>query len=128
MAVTWWRPGSVAFMLDLLCAGEHPRDERAGGFDFVGVDGVTHARIAAELDDRAHALEHVARFLDPLERHVRIGIAGAKKHRRLLKTARIIARRARRADQAAGKRDDRAVRSRMSGGVFAGETRALREP
>ena len=53
-----------------VCSSEPASQQRVSGSQFVRVDRVTHPRIDAFVDPRAHASEDSPRFLHALERDV----------------------------------------------------------
>src|SRR5258706_13977005 len=84
-----------------------------------------HAGITAQFNLGSHPHQYVAGFFDALEGNVGIGVAGAEKYRSAPERATIIARRAGRANQAAGQGDYGSVALWMSGDEFGCQTCAL---
>ena len=99
--------------------------QRSTGINLVVIDGMWHSGIPAKFDGCAHMAQNNFRLLDALEGNMRIGIAGAKEHRRAVERAGIVPRRPRRPDEAAGQPDCRAVTTRMSGDKLQRKARTL---
>src|SRR4051812_26474390 len=92
---------------------------------FVGVDGVAHARINALQDISTHLRKDGGCFPHALNGNMRVAVTTADKEGRSGKAARIVARRAGRANQPAGEGDDAAKGLGMTGGKFRGQTCTL---
>jgi len=88
---------------------------------------VTHSRVQAHGHVRAHPFENLGCLDHPVLAYVRIDVAAAEEHRRVLEIVGIVARSAVRANEPTAETDNAAVPPCMTRGKLEGEARALRE-
>src|SRR5262245_3618198 len=104
-----------------------PSQGFSNGLNLVLVHEMAHTWINALVYRRAHLAQHVGRLVYARDRTMRVHVAAAQKHVRAVERARVVARRARRSDQAAAQRKHARITLCVTRGEFERQARTLRK-